>query len=526
MQTITEKLDGILQMKHGLFEIRGPAGSGKTYQLISSINFLQRARRNGFIISYSNAAVDELIERLGSNFTGKIMTSHAFCWIWIKRSYATFLKDSGFVWNTGFKNVSFSIENISTIKYSSFGKSSYDELGKTLFLSHQQVLDLFSKMLIYSTDMQGLMKSTIDYVLIDEYQDTHRSFIESIVRLLRDEVLIGVYGDPMQNIYQKADDPRTGDIQCIGTDLNKSIVLNTNYRSDQHLVQLFNLYRRDHIKQSADSESQGCLYLIMIPKKLNIDLLSKIKNKIKIDDLEIIALTHATRLQAYLDTEFNILKKVKKAIDNVIPGEGYIDWSDLLNTDSKYAEKQLLEFLIDIGTGKFSVRTINRIREIFRLKSNDTFPFEELKIMQKIIISMKFAQLVDQKLDEFGKFLSSLQKELKDVDFDNLQKSLALVKHNNSDTIFGSKGKEYKNVLLNIDNGGWQDMNWNDISSRIDLQNLFYVGITRAKSNLIVFVNTTKSDNRWECRHEEFAEKLIEKWHEQKIKFKLIELSE
>lgn len=506
-----------LQMPNGLFEVRGPAGAGKTYQLIKSIDMLSSIYRRGFIISYSNTAVDELVERLGSNFNGKVMTSHVFSWMWIKRSYRYFLKDPAFKWTTGIEGLDFSTEHIRNIKYSLFGQLSYENTEKTLYLSHIQVLDLFSTMLNYSEKMQLEIKKVIDYIFVDEYQDTHKVFISAIINNLNDKILIGCFGDPMQNIYQNNEEPRVGDIQNISVNLSSSIELTTNFRSSKNLVSLFNLYRRDKIKQKSDSTSLGKFFLIASPKKLDIDLLNKIQTKIQLPKLHILALTHATRLQATLGNEFSILKKIKRAIDDSIPGNGYADWQQILDPDSDLNQKILLDFLLHLGSGNFTFKTIKQIKEHFELDPTQLFPFDMLKTIQKIIVSMKFLDLIDYGFNDYSEFLIKLEHELTGEDFDNLTNLYLKINELDSETIYSSKGKEYENVLLNIDSGGWWRMNWDHIKSQTELQNLFYVGITRARSNLIVYVNTSK-----DCGHSEFALTLEMKWNENNIIYQKI----
>ena len=68
--------DTYLTKKNGIYEVRGAAGSGKTYQLTKDIRKLSLSSNSIFIISYSNAAVDELKSRL-NNPVLSISTIHS-----------------------------------------------------------------------------------------------------------------------------------------------------------------------------------------------------------------------------------------------------------------------------------------------------------------------------------------------------------------------------------------------------------------------------------------------------------------
>ncbi|WP_164928385.1 3'-5' exonuclease [Pediococcus pentosaceus] len=85
------------------------------------------------------------------------------------------------------------------------------------------------------------------------------------------------------------------------------------------------------------------------------------------------------------------------------------------------------------------------------------------------------------------KAINYLYLNLENMDKDNL-------------TIYKAKGLEFDNVILNIDTGGFRQKNWskvnfnhseNDQREPEDVMNyLFYVGITRAKKRLFIYVNT------------------------------------
>lgn len=91
----------------------------------------------------------------------------------------------------------------------------------------------------------------------------------------------------------------------------------------------------------------------------------------------------------------------------------------------------------------------------------------------------------------------------------------ALEKLTDSTTIFQAKGREYQSVILNIDTGqywpyGWKNIDFDNSESNGVITSamvyfLYYVGITRAKSKLVIYINR-KTD-------QEFLGKFEEQFH-------------
>lgn len=80
------------------FRFNAGAGAGKTYSLISSLryvlnsrNILSKNNQKVLCITYTNAAKDEMIERLGTNDQVVISTIHTFIWNLIKSQQAALI---------------------------------------------------------------------------------------------------------------------------------------------------------------------------------------------------------------------------------------------------------------------------------------------------------------------------------------------------------------------------------------------------------------------------------------------------
>ncbi|MDR1054973.1 MAG: AAA family ATPase [Prevotellaceae bacterium] len=104
--------------------------------------------------------------------------------------------------------------------------------------------------------------------------------------------------------------------------------------------------------------------------------------------------------------------------------------------------------------------------------------------------------LIDEKLEKFREEKIYIYNQVKNVNYNEFQE---LFKYLEGQTPFSTqhktKGTEFNNVLVILDNGKWNDYNFEYLfTNRIDKQSvlertqkIFYVCCTRAKENLVVF---------------------------------------
>lgn len=103
---------------------------------------------------------------------------------------------------------------------------------------------------------------------------------------------------------------------------------------------------------------------------------------------------------------------------------------------------------------------------------------------------------IDDKLDKFKRDNEYLYNRVKNVKFEEFQKLYNYLEgYTPFSTQHKTKGSEYNNVLIILDNGGWNNYNFKDIFLETPrnqkilerTQKLFYVCCTRAKENLAIF---------------------------------------
>ncbi len=103
--------------------------------------------------------------------------------------------------------------------------------------------------------------------------------------------------------------------------------------------------------------------------------------------------------------------------------------------------------------------------------------------------------LIDDKLEDFRLRNEYLYNRIKDVRFSEFQKLYDYLEGKTPfSTQHKTKGTEFNNVLVILDNGGWNNYNFGNLflnsgteSVLIRTQKIFYVCCTRAKENLAVF---------------------------------------
>lgn len=239
------------------FVLEAGAGAGKTYTLVETLKYLikkqavQLLKENRHIacITYTNVAKDEINSRIDNHpavFTGTI---HSFCWSILKRFQSTLKKELPSIgkWEDRLKD----IEDINScvVIYDSGYPTVKDN---KISLYHGDVLSLMTKLLEIKK-FRHIVASEYPIIFIDEYQDTNKDFAEALRSAFIEEqqtVLIGLFGDPWQKIY----DDGCGDI--IHNNLRR-IGLRSNFRCTAPLVIPLNRIRPELPQEVVDPKSTG-----------------------------------------------------------------------------------------------------------------------------------------------------------------------------------------------------------------------------------------------------------------------------
>ena len=189
------------------FRVEAGAGSGKTYSLNKVIEWIQankwveydRKKKNVVCITYTNAAVDVISERLSKGSFIIPSTIHSFAWNAIKQ-YQSFLinvvtTEPDFVADEG------DFFEIKEVAYTLGHR--YKENG-IQYLYHDDVLKLFCK-LLDNAKFRRIFADKYPLILIDEYQDSYGPIINQFINYFISEESgpqFGFFGDAWQTIYQ------------------------------------------------------------------------------------------------------------------------------------------------------------------------------------------------------------------------------------------------------------------------------------------------------------------------------------
>lgn len=251
------------------------AGSGKTRTLVNVLerfkvefgkNYKLKNKRVA-IITYTNAAADEISHRLEYSSIFNISTIHSFCWELIK-NFTSDIK----AWITQNLNSEISeleeqqsrsrdlnnktsisraqkieskkkrleaLENIQKFIYNPNG----DNITKDS-LNHSEVISITADFIKSKELFKQILINRFPVVLIDESQDTKKELIDALFGLESNnegKFTLGLFGDTMQRIYPDGK-------ENLGMELPNNWVKpakKMNHRSKSRIIDLINKIRKD-----------------------------------------------------------------------------------------------------------------------------------------------------------------------------------------------------------------------------------------------------------------------------------------
>ena len=520
------------------------AGSGKTYTLIERITKLIHDGadpRSILVLTFTNAAAFEMKTRFmnkGFSQIPEFRTFHAFC-------YKLLRDDPRICAKFGFsrcpdiateektKSIETTVIKQYGIKLSEAARSG----KKALNIKEQQEYLIFMKAMDRALKLANLItfdrlcygvcelflndddlvvkyKNQYKHILIDEFQDTDprqmdfaMSFKDSSIFLVAD-VLQAIYGfrGADSSICKKiSEHPENAYERCW-----QVMKLPTNYRSDIDICKFANnasVYADSHyrIMLVPNSEESGhveevnydgfCSKYDPVPEYV----LSKLDNLMRNHEggLAILARTNkeVDAIKEYatnhrlIETKFTWVVDTCKILDasrdidfaldwlasrlNADNYAKYITWKKLIWKENWSYVDSLSEFVKKFGQYNEiykSAKIVQNIHEIFQL---DKPAFDKcVSILKLVAPGGTFSSFALKCDDDIVTYIKDLYEE-------SNSSSIYI------GTIHSSKGLEYDSVAL-VGVGGYSFRLTNEANN-----NLYYVGITRAKHNLTVFTYDT-----------------------------------
>lgn len=244
------------------------AGSGKTRSLINTLKFLAKEKgtylaRHGkqvAVITYTNAACDEISRRLQYKPIFYVSTIHSFLWnliknfqmdikSWLEASIKAEIEELESKQKK--KATSSRAEKIAKIgerleKIRKVRRFSYNPDGDNVSvdsLSHDEVVKIGARFISAEPIMQQILVNKFPILLIDESQDTKKELVDAFLGVYdkyKDQWAIGMFGDTMQKVYNDGK-------ESLDKAIPKDWVLHVkvmNHRSSKRIVALANAIRK------------------------------------------------------------------------------------------------------------------------------------------------------------------------------------------------------------------------------------------------------------------------------------------
>ncbi|PDT50853.1 MULTISPECIES: UvrD-helicase domain-containing protein [Sinorhizobium] len=295
---VEDELAGFLNLeKPTSFFLFAGAGSGKTRSLVNALNYLAKTYRDVLrlrgrqvaVITYTNAACDEITRRTEYDPLFVVRTIHSFAWsqiqgfnidirAWVKDNLQREIAELQAEEAKGRAGTKASaarqaqidsrqrrLDRLAEIKTFTYNPSGDNRERNAL--NHSEVIKIFSTFLLTKPLMQRMFVEKFPFLLIDESQDTSRALIDALFVVQNahaDRFCLGLIGDTMQRIYPDGKERIESEIPENWATPEKKL----NHRCPQRIVRLINQIRGgadDHKQEPRDDRPEGWARLFVFP---------------------------------------------------------------------------------------------------------------------------------------------------------------------------------------------------------------------------------------------------------------------
>jgi len=332
---VDEKIKECIKTGKNFFMFAG-AGSGKTRSLVNALQYIanefgslyREQGRKVAIITYTNAAAEEILRRVGNNDLFEVLTIHSFLWELIKTHQRDIKK---WVENKLKQDIDTLKEKQSKARSADYSgniskkqdrldalakiyRFTYDPNGANAgkdSLNHAEVIKMGADFISDYVTMQEIMISKFPILFIDESQDTKKELVDALLKIesVYPKFLIGMFGDIMQRIYMDGKE----NMDKLIPDTWEKPIKKMNHRSGARIIALANSIRESvdsNSQQSRSDRGEGFVRLFVIPNtvdknliegeiKLEMSRITKDKKWLEPNDVKTLVLEHsmaATRL--------------------------------------------------------------------------------------------------------------------------------------------------------------------------------------------------------------------------------------
>ena len=360
------------------FRVEASAGSGKTYSLNKAIEWIQAnkwaeysiKKQTVVCITYTNAAVDVIAERLSKDSFILPSTIHSFAWNAIKQ-YQSFLidiitNDPDFFPDEG------DFFQITEVTYTLGHR--YKENG-IQYLYHDDVLKLFCR-LLDNAKFRRIFASKYPLILIDEYQDSYGPIIDRFVNFFiaeKNGPQFAFFGDAWQTIYQT--NKACGLIEHDNIEIIRK---SSNFRSAPRIVQLLNDLRPDLPQKSAIDGFDGKVVVITCEDYTGSRRTERnFKDELPIEELKTRLNKIAEKIKRDSSAEDNL--KILMITHKILAAQqGYEQLLDILNDGLRDKEDPFLMFFMNTVEPVYNALKTSNMQLLF-----DTLEIKRYPITQK-----------------------------------------------------------------------------------------------------------------------------------------------
>jgi len=295
----------ILSTPRKSFFLFAGAGSGKTHSLVL---LLKKKRdsigkdllvqgKNVAVITFTNAATDEIVNRLDYSLVFHISTIHSFVWdaikyyqADIKHLYCQYIQEDiqklyekqEKAKSKTTKTYQSNAEKIEHLK-EKLGKAKtiekfvYNPNGSNAeynALNHAEVIKISAQMIMDNIMLQRIIAQRYPILLIDESQDTKKELVDAFFKIqenFSDIFTLGLLGDQKQRIYT---DGKENMVNIIPSEWEQP-VKRMNYRCAKRIVKLANTIGKDldiYAEQNPKEDAaDGLVRLFIVQQQNEID---------------------------------------------------------------------------------------------------------------------------------------------------------------------------------------------------------------------------------------------------------------
>lgn len=273
------------------------AGSGKTRSLVAALQHVQKTSSDTLrakgqkvgVITYTNAASNEIKKRLLFDPLIDVRTIHSFAWSlidglnrdireWLRITLVEDIANLKAEEAKGRKGTKASATRLSSIESKTRRLENLDQVKRFVYsptsdnrgrdsLNHAEVLQLTANFLNQKQVMRSILVGRYPMLLIDESQDTNKHLIDALFATQasqKENFTLGLLGDMMQRIYNDGKDGLGNSLPADWATPGKKL----NYRCPSRIISLINKIRSTTDKQQQESRAdaiEGVVRFYIIP---------------------------------------------------------------------------------------------------------------------------------------------------------------------------------------------------------------------------------------------------------------------